>query len=78
MFDNLSKLTKKQKIALNAIVGVGLLVNWIYYNGDGSITFQLENAYYGEPGAYVCMQGNYTMTKEGETKKIMTTIDKTK
>lgn len=70
MFEDLSGLTKKQKIALNALVGVGLLVNWIDYNEDGSITFQLENACYGIPGNYFCMPGNYTMTKKGETKKL--------
>ena len=66
MFENLSGLTKKQKIVLNSLEAVGLLVNWIDYNEDGSITFQLENAVYGMPGAYFCMTGNYKMTKKGE------------
>ena len=70
MFEDCSRLTKKQKILLNAIVTLGLLINWIDYNDDGSITFQLENAYYDMPGLYFCMPANYTMTKKGEIKKL--------
>ena len=70
MFEDFSRLTKKQKIVLNAIVALGFLINWIEYNDDGSITFQLENAYYSIPGLHYPMPGNYTMTKKGETKKL--------
>ena len=70
MFEDFSGLTKKQKIVLNALVSVGLLINWIDYNDDGSINFQVENAFYGIPESYICMPGNYTMTKKGETKKL--------
>ena len=70
MFEDLSRLTKKQKIVLNAFVALGFLVNWIDYNADGSITFQLENGYYVVPGFHYGMPGNYTMTKKGETKKL--------
>ena len=70
MFENFSGLTKKQKIVLNAIAAVGLLINWIDYNDDGSINFQLENAYYVIPGEFYRMPGNYTMTKKGEIKKL--------
>ncbi len=70
MFENFIVLTKKQKIVLNALEAVGLLVAWIDYNEDGSITFQLENVTYGVPGSYFCMPGNYTMTKKGEIEKL--------
>ena len=70
MFEDFSRLTKKQKIVLNAIVAVGFLINWIEYNDDGGITFQLEDAYYSIPGLYHAMPGNYTMTKKGEIKKL--------
>ena len=65
MFENLSKLTKEQKIAINALMEVGgvLCVNWIEFNKDRSVTIQVENVYYGMPG-------NYRITREGKTKKL--------
>ena len=62
MFENLSELTKttkKQKIALSALMACGC-VNWVEYNDDGSITVQWEDGECGLPS-------NYTITRKGET-----------
>lgn len=65
MFDNISKLTKEQKIAINVLMAVAevLCVNWIEFNKDRSITVQIENIYYGMPGTY-------RITSKGETKEL--------
>ena len=70
MFENLRELTKttqEQKIALSALMACGF-VNWIEYNKDGSITVQWEDGKCG-------LTSNYTITKKGETKKTMSTLE---